>query len=355
MAQPTVAAEPEINDALPENAEVLGENDAQIAALFNRFGIGPELKEEPAPSPSGHRPDATPPPEPEPQSVESGLRPDDPVAAPTEPSGQRPDATPAEDPAKVLETEKAKWTADVLTPLQAEHAAALEQVEALQTRLQNLSSPAPTPKEIDPLLYEDDLTALDKEEREASAALAWCDDHEDEGYTPTKEGEAAWTPAQVRKLRRALETKLNRTLPQARDLVQARAQKRTEVRQAYPELFDPKNDASKIRAGIYARAPWIRAVFPQFDLWLGHMVVGEKIFNERSQRAKSSATAPASNAASPPPASRPPVRPSPGGPPLSTGGAPSRAAQPKGVDVQKFIEAGGTRNALVDLIRSSNL
>lgn len=347
---------PEINDSLPANAEVLSGDDDQISALLARFGMGPEVAEEPAPVPAGAPVAAAP------TATTAEV---DPNAALAEvPTAGEPVAGTAPAPdVEALVTQRVSEQLAAKTkefePILAERDALAAQVEDLTAKLTAQTNPAPMPKEIDALMIEDDFNVLSKMELDAEKLLEWCDAHEETGYTPAKDGETAYSSAEIRKMRRTVEKRMTALLPQARQLAQTRAQKRTEARKAYPELFDGKSDAHKIRVGMKARAPWIYAVFPQFDLWLGHMLEGEKAFNARQGGA--AATAPAtgksSTSAATAPAPKPPtppVLPKPGGAPTPTTG---RRAAP-GIDTGKYVELVNSgvsgRNALVSVIRGLN-
>lgn len=345
MPDAPATAEPEISDTLPNGAEVVAEDSEQISQLLARFGIGPEL-EQPAPTNGAPNETVTP-------AGEKGAGENAPAAAQSEippaPSLPLPPAPAAFTPEQEkLVAERLEAKAKEFEPLTAERDAALAQVEDLTAKLQGITNPAPVPREIDPLLLEDDFNAIDKQERDAERLLAWCDEHEDTGFTPSKEGEKAWTPVDIRKLRRTVEKQINQTLPAARQLVQTRAANRAKAREVYPALFNPKSEEYKIRQGFYQKAPWVKAVFPQFDLWLGDMIAGEKLRQAKPETRNSKLE---TGSTTPPKSPTPPVLPSPGGAPLATGGTKPKV---RGIDSNEFIARGASRNALVDLIKTSN-
>jgi len=348
-ATAAVAAEKEIDDSLPKGAEVVSDSDEMIGSLLARFGIGPELGADNTKETKEAK-------ESEVQAAATGDITDPPTENPAETPAPAADETPAvvtpkgftpEQEAEIAQRIEAK--AKEFEPLAQERDELASTVEELQAKLAQMTAPAAMPKEIDPLLIEDDFNALAKQEADAERILEWCDQHEDTGYEPTREGERAFTPAEVRKLRRTVEAKVNKLLPQARQLAQARAAKRVEARKAYPELFDGKSDAHKIRLGMKAKAPWLYAVFPQFDLWLGHMLEGEKAYAARQAK-----TVPAPKLSVPPKPPAPPVLPSPGGAPLATGAA-SRKVRTPGIDANEFVNRGGSRDALISVLRESGI
>lgn len=355
-ATPNAAAETEIDDSLPKGAVVVSDSDEMIGSLLARFGIGPELNEESSQVIS----DAPQPPAPSPAVAKAaaGDITDPPAENPAEPATpetpvepEAPKGFTPEQEAEIAARIEAK--AKEFEPIAQERDELASAVEELQAKLAQQTNPAAMPKEIDPLLLEDDFNALAKQEADAERILEWCDQHEDTGFEPTRDGERAFAPAEVRKLRRQVEAKVNKLLPQARQLAQARAAKRAEARKAYPELFDGKSDAHKIRLGMKAKAPWLYAVFPQFDLWLGHMLEGEKAYASRSAKT-SATTAPAPKLSVPPKPPTPPVLPSPGGAPLSTTNA-ARKARTAGIDANEFLARGGNRDALISVLRESGI
>lgn len=348
-AATSTASEKEIDDSLPRGAEVVSDSDEMIGSLLARFGIGPELGAEGGSNVAAPAARET-------QATTPGDITDPPAENPAEPAPTIEEVAAAAPVAKGFSAEQEAEIAQRLEakakefePLSQERDELAAALEELQGKLAQMSAPAAMPKEIDPLLIEDDFNALAKQEADAERILEWCDQHEDTGFEPTREGERAFTPAEVRKLRRTVETKVNKLLPQARQLAQARAGKRAEARKAYPELFDGKSDAHKIRLGMKAKAPWLYAVFPQFDLWLGHMLEGEKAYAGRLSK-----PAPASKLSVPPKPPTPPVLPSPGGAPLATGAA-SRKARTPGIDTNDFLNRGGNRDALISVLRESGI
>ncbi len=362
-ATPNAAAETEIDDSLPKGAVVVSDSDEMIGSLLARFGIGPELNEE-----SSHViSDAPQPPAPTPAVAKAaaGDASSEAVAADKlqvageDTENLQPETVQPETPKGFTPEQEAEIAARIeakakeFEPIAQERDELASAVEELQAKLAQQTNPAAMPKEIDPLLLEDDFNALAKQEADAERILEWCDQHEDTGFEPTRDGERAFTPAEVRKLRRQVEAKVNKLLPQARQLAQARAAKRAEARKAYPELFDGKSDAHKIRMGMKAKAPWLYAVFPQFDLWLGHMLEGEKAYASRSAKT-SATTAPAPKLSVPPKPPTPPVLPSPGGAPLSTTSA-ARKARTAGIDANEFLARGGNRDALISVLRESGI
>ncbi len=341
---PAAPASEEINDSLPPGAEVVSGSDEMIGSLLARFGIGPELNEEPAvvalapvAAVAGDKLQVA-------GEEAANLQPET-VAAAAAPKGFTP-----EQETEIASRLEAK--AKEFEPLSLERDELAAAVEDLQAKLGQQTNPAPMPREIDPLLLEDDFNALAKQEADAERILDWCDQHEESGFEPTKEGEQAFTPAEIRKMRRQVEAKVNKLLPQARQLAQARATKRAEARKSYPELFDGKSEAHKIRLGMKAKAPWLYAVFPQFDLWLGHMLEGEKVHAAR--QAKGTAPAASATPSVPPKAPAPPVRPSPGGAPLSTS-TPGRQVRQPGIDTNEFLNRGGGRDALISVLKESGI
>jgi len=343
---------PPINDELPANAEVLAEDSEQISALLARFGMGPEAQDDSGKVGTGENGN--------PPAAVAGV--EQSVVEGAAPTTEIPAVETAAAPAADLEatiaqrvTEQVAAKAKEFEPVLAERDQLAAQVEDLTAKIAAQTNPAPLPKDIDPLFIEDDFNVLARKEADAEKILAWCDQHEDTGFTPTKEGEEPMAPAQIRQLRREVEKAVNKTIPHARELAQARAQKRAEAKKAYPELFDGKSDAHKIRVGLRARAPFIYAVFPQFDLWLGHMLEGEKSFNTRQAPAAGNRTAsqltPTAGAPAPKPPT-PPVLPKPGGAPLPTSAARKSSG---GLDTSKYLDLvnAGTsgRDALIAVIK----
>lgn len=331
-----VVAEPPINDALPEGGEIV--SDADLTSVLSHFYPGGEM-------PAGD--DA--PPTPAAAEAPPPVAAVDPDAA--APIGDAPPETPVveEQPPGPLSFSP-EQTADVerrlteaLGPVQDELAVERARAETLEGKLAAVTNPAPLPPGIHPLLITDDLADVEKRQRAVDAFIEWADEHPG-GYEAQKEGEQSWSAEQVRKVARQMEREDAKLLPQARALIAERADRRKVARVHYPALFDPKSAEYRIRQGLHARAPWLKAVFPQFDLWLGHMIAGEKVFNARA-KGKPQPGAPAK------PLTRP-ITPSPGA------GAPAGGPKPpkrnvNEMDADEFAKRGADRNALVAMIQES--
>lgn len=339
VAPAASSAEPQINDDPPPGAEIL--DDAALTGILNRFYPGGEVAEEPQPpDPPGATPSA---------SADGTVG--DPATDPQSAAAEPEPTDPAEPvaitftPEQQAEIERRITEAKgEIEPVQTELEAERARAEALQEKLQGMTNPAPVPRDINPLLLTDDLAEIEQRQRVIDGFLAWADEHQG-GYEAQKEGEESWTAEQIRKTQRALEREDAKVLPVARALIQERAQHRARARTTYPEMFNPKSEDYRIRQAFMGRAPWLKAVFPQIELWLGDMIAGERA---RQARAK------AAGAVKPTPA-KPlpkPVTPSPGG------GAPSGGPKPpkrsvNEIDSNEFVKRGATRAALVDLIKES--
>lgn len=335
---PAASTEPQINDDPPPGAEIL--DDAALTGILNRFYPGGEVSEEPPPSTTDSA---------DPSDGTAGSPSTDPqnaAEASTEAEAEGNSAEPtavAFTPEQEAEIERRIAEAKgELAPVQTELEAERARAEQLAEKLKGMTNPAPVPRDINPLLLTDDLAEIEQRQRVIDGFLAWADEHQG-GYEAQKEGEESWTAEQIRKTARALEREDQRVLPAARQLIQERAQYRARARTIYPELFNAKTEDYRIRQAFMGRAPWLKAVFPQIELWLGDMIAGERA---RQQRAKAGKT---TTPAKPLPK---PVTPSPGG------GAPSGGPKPpkrsvNEIDSNEFVKRGATRAALVDLIKES--
>lgn len=86
-----------------------------------------------------------------------------------------------------------------------------------------------------------------------------------------------FTPEQVRARLRQIQRERDRIIPQARTLVQQRAESVTAVKASYPELFDPKTEEYRIADSLRKLLPELRRL-PDADAMIAKFVLGTKAF-----------------------------------------------------------------------------
>lgn len=229
--------------------------------------------------------------------------------------------------------------------LREEKDAASKRLEELEAQLEAATAQPLAVAPLHPAFLADSERDIAKLEKEFAAFEKWAlahwdgvDEVEAEGKTPAQPG---YTAQQVRARYGELKEMREKVIPAARDALAQRAQFDAAAKERYPDLFNPKHADYRVAEAVLTRAPGLKAIFPNIKIFIGDALRGERarLAEEKAKAAKGK----------PAPAPKAPVRPAPGGrsvvtPKAKTGGDISAA---------RFMELGGDRNALVQMIAAS--
>jgi hypothetical protein len=354
------------SDSLPANASVV--EDAALDAILTRFFPGGEVDDGSSGSLAG---DAA--------SAQADASPANLSAKPTPVPAQSPDPAAASPEAAVgdgtdgtNETDTPAPDGDITdvpatdaatpedgaaaTTAAAELTAQLESLRQekaeLESRLSTQNTRTALPAEqIEPLMCAE-LPEIERRQEEIDNFKRWAVDNWN-GFESTEPNGKSYTAEEVQQIYRKVDLESTSVLPKALRAAQHRQQVREVAAETYPELFDPKRPEYTVRQNMLKRLPALKAVFPEFELWLGHMFVGQKEWNAR--RAKPTAGKPGAKPAAITPRAAPlpkPALPSASamGRPVSAPRAPRRSVNE--IDADAVFKAGNSRDALIDAIRS---
>jgi hypothetical protein len=363
-------------DQLPSNASVV--EDAALDAILTRFFPGGEVDDGSSESLAGDaasaQADASPAklskPSPKPAPAQSP----DPAAdsAPSEPAvGDGAEETtetaapegditdvPAEGEAPADATQDEAATA-ALAAKEADLAAQLEALRQekaeLESRLstQNTRSALPA-EQIEPLMCAE-LPEIEQRQEEIDNFKRWAVDNWNGFENPDPTGKS-YTAEEVQQIYRKIDLESTSVIPKALRAAQHRAQVREVAAETYPELFDPKRPEFTVRQNMLKRLPALKAVFPEFELWLGHMFVGQKEWNAKRAKKGAVGMPAAKPGAKAPVAVRSTTLPKPALPsgsasarPVSAPRAPRRSVNE--IDAEAVFKSGNSRDALIEEIR----
>lgn len=245
---------------------------------------------------------------------------------------------------------------ETVDTVKAELTKAQTEKAALETKVRELEAkgePGLSVENVHPLFFAEKPELIDELDRTYAEFERWAVENADgieektddagkvvqKGFTSKQIRSRLWEISEVRK----------NLIPRARQAVAAQAQAREQARTVYPEIFDAKRPEAKAAENILRAAPVLKAIFP--NVWV---IIGDALVGERLRLAKGQKTAGNGNGAKRP---LPRVaRPGGGGLSGSAAAGLKRVQKQKqvrasgGVDVEKFMEGGGDRNALVAAI-----
>lgn len=261
--------------------------------------------------------------------------------------------------------DKSRSSEETVDTVKAELTKAQTEKAALETRVRELEDragraagePGLSVENVHPLFFAEKPELIDELDRTYAEFERWAVENADGIEEKTDDAgkvlQKGFTAKQIRSRLWEISELRKNLIPRARQAVAAQAQAREQARTVYPEIFDAKRPEAKAAENILRAAPVLKAIFPNVWVIIGDALVGERL---RLSKAAGAARGAGSNGAKRP---LPRVaRPGGGGAGLSGSAAVGlkRVQKQKqvrasgGVDVEKFMEGGGDRNALVAAI-----
>ncbi len=271
-----------------------------------------------------------------------------------------PEPTEAGTPSAELEAAQAE-----LETVRTEAETAKARVKDLETQLAAAGTKAIEVAPIHPAFLVDDGAKLEEMERELARFEQWAlqnfdgvdaTEASEDGKTPAHPG---YTAGQVRARYAEVKEIRDRVIPAARQALAVRREQEGLAKAAYPLLFKEGTKERGIAESILRQAPGLKAIFPNVHLVIGDALVGERI---RLAKAKASRGGPAkAGTPSQPPKAGQAVPAAKGAPKSAPRPGPGLAARAAGrgkspeVSNKRFMEMGGTRGALVEMLRETVL
>lgn len=249
---------------------------------------------------------------------------------------------------------------ETVDTVKAELTKAQTEKAALETRVRELEAkgePGLSVENVNPLFFAEKPELIDELDRTYAEFERWAVENADGIEEKTDDAgkvvQKGFTAKQIRSRLWEISELRKNLIPRARQAVAAQAQAREQARTVYPEIFDAKRPEAKAAENILRAAPVLKAIFPNVWVIIGDALVGERL---RLSKAAGAARGAGSNGAKRP---LPRVARAGGGGAGLSGSAAAglkRVQKQKqvrasgGVDVEKFMEGGGDRNALVAAI-----
>lgn len=247
--------------------------------------------------------------------------------------------------------EQRAWLDQQAEASTAELTEAKEKLEAAEAKVleleQQVAAGSDTPvaiADVHPFFLLDDPAKLLEEDAKLAAFEKWALKNWNGTQEIPAEGNRpavpAYTGEQVRERYAAIQQLRKELIPAARQSIADRKKHEDVARKLYPELFDAKRPEYKTAQNLLRLAPGLKAVIPNV-----YTVIGDALRGEKIRLAEEKARAAKRPVGKTTPAPTVPARPAPGGATRTA----TAAAKPKGsdVDVQKFMDAGGDRSALI--------
>lgn len=227
--------------------------------------------------------------------------------------------------------------------------AAAAELEDVKGKLESAGDTGMEIAPIHPLFMTDKAEEIAQVEGQLQAFEKWALKNWDGTEEVTKDGQVttpAYSKEQIRERYAELKEVREKLVPAARQRLEGRQKETEAARKVYPELFDPKRPESKVAQNLLKLAPGLKAVVPNIYVVIGDALVGEKL---RLAKAKGKASRlPAAGKTRLPLARRP-------GPGLGAAGGAAKGNGENGATAKRFQELGGDRDALISLIRESQL
>jgi ferritin-like protein len=266
-------------------------------------------------------------------------------------AAEKPELTPeAEQYVTTLEQGHKAALVEVNGKLEAEAA----KVKELETRLQQAGTQPHQIAPIDPLFLAENATEIDKADQAIAQFEKWALKNWD-GTEEVTDAKGKVTPAfskeDIRERYAQLKEVRDRVVPEARQALKNRAAHNEEAKKIYPELFNEKREEYGVAQNILRAAPGLKAIIPNIMVVIGDALVGERIRLAKEKAKKGFKGA--GNGENGKPRSRLPLARRAGG----GGGMPAaggRRARNE-VSAEKFVEMGGGRSALVQMIRGMDI
>jgi hypothetical protein len=351
-AKPTAATESDLDAAMPEVFAKLGlpaELMAELAPPAGNAERGARNAEQDENAEETETTEAKP--EGDDENAERGARSAE-QGEEENTEGEEGTETTEEKPEGETEEEEKPEAGAELKELQTQLDAEKTRVAELETELQ---ARATRPVEIaatalHPVLMADSEQDIAKMDAQLGAFEAWALKNWDGTEAVEAKGDQPAMPAysaeQVRARYAAIKEQRAKLIPAAKEALATRRTYEKDARAAYPELFDAKKPEAQMLRAVLAQAPGLKVIFPNI-----HMVFGDAIRGEKARQAEAAAKAKPAKAAKPAP--KVPVRVAPGsGKPV--GGTPAKKATGGVLNIDRFLEKGGDRDALVAELMAAN-
>jgi len=178
------------------------------------------------------------------------------------------------------------------------------------------------------VLTESELVGYEADIRELRR---WARRHIETGYTNEKDG-ISFSAEEIADRMETIEEVLEERIPKARGQAAKRKEADERAQKAFPALFDAESPDHETAEALLKAVPELRRI-PEYRMLIGHMIAGAKAL--RTKKPPVSATAPAI------------PRPGGGKATLSAGAIRTKP----GELVSKFLEGGGTHDALIEAAR----
>lgn len=249
------------------------------------------------------------------------------------------------------EKEPEKEAEKQLAELRTQNEALQSQLEELKTKLTKGDTVPVNVANVHPLFLEDDPAKIANVDAQYARFQEWALQNWDGSEEISENGKVlapAYTKEQIRSRYAQVQEERTKLVPAAIQAQQMRQAQVAQARKIYPELFDAKRPEHALLEQILKTAPGLKAVFPNIHVIIGDAIVGERI---RMQRQKAGAGSSKLQAPISKGKAGNPGAPSPG----PRAAAVAKKGAKENVSAKRFVEMGGDRDALVNMLRTVDL
>jgi hypothetical protein len=242
------------------------------------------------------------------------------------------------------EVGKRKALEDQLQSLGTRNDELQEEVSKLREETKGMTAGVAAAQGMHPLFMAENEADLDERAEKIMEFRQWARKHKD-GVEASEDGKTpGWTAEQIAERLDELERERELVIPKVRETLRKRAAVDAEANEVYPELFDRKSAANQVRGEILRAMPILRR-YPNMNLIIGDMMMGQHYRNELKKSRSANTQSGGAGAAQRKPAPKVPASPAGGGRKLPLKTTPKKET---GLSAVRVAAAGGGREALIE-------